>query len=154
VTNRGHTKITVDKRAIGVVALLLVAASGVVATVEGASFDYGYYESLLNRHAKSGVFVDGVAVTAVDYAALAAESKEQSSDYSALLGELAIFKPETLEGQDDKKAFWINVYNIAAIKTIVDQLASERHQECRLLQAMGMTDFRVRRSRSCRLTSA
>jgi hypothetical protein len=113
-------RITVDKRAIRVVALLLVAAPGVVATAEGASFDYRHYESLLSRRAKSGVAIDSIVVTAVDYTALVAESKRPDSDYSALLKELAVFDPETRERQDDKKAFWINVYNIAAIKTIVD----------------------------------
>jgi hypothetical protein len=37
-----------------------------------------------------------------------------------LLGELASFNPETLGNREDKMAFWINVYNIAAIKTIID----------------------------------
>ncbi len=89
-------------------------------TVQAAGFDYSHYGTLLNHYAKPGVSIDGVRVTAVDYAALAKERGKQDSDYETLLKALASFNLETLNSQEDKKAFWINVYNIAAIKTIVD----------------------------------
>jgi hypothetical protein len=88
--------------------------------IHAAPFDYRPHESILHRFAKPGVVIDGKDVTAVDYAALASEAGKSSSDYSTLLGELASFNPETLGNREDKMAFWINVYNIAAIKTIVD----------------------------------
>jgi len=88
--------------------------------VQAASFDYTHYEALLNRYTKPGVSIDDVRVTAVDYAALAKEKGKQGSDYKTLLKVLASFNLETLDNREDKKAFWINVYNIAAIKTIVD----------------------------------
>jgi len=89
-------------------------------TVQAASFDYSHYETLLNRYTKPGVSIDGVRVTAVDYTALAKERGKQGSDYQTLLKDLGSFNLETLDSREDKKAFWINVYNIAAIKTIVD----------------------------------
>ena len=98
-------------------AFLILVVSG---TGQAASFDDSHYATLLNHYAKPGVSIDGVRVTAVDYAALAKEAGKQGSDYETLLKELASFNSETLESNDDKKAFWINVYNIAAIKTIVD----------------------------------
>lgn len=85
-----------------------------------ASFDYNHYESILNRHAKPNISIDGVLVTAVHYSALAEEAGKQNSEYSTLLKDLASFNPETIGSREDKVAFWINVYNIAAIKTIVD----------------------------------
>ena len=75
---------------------------------------------ILNRYAKPNVSIDGVLVTAVDYAALASEAGNPDSDYSGLLKDLASFNPETPGSREDKIAFWINVYNIAAIKTIID----------------------------------
>ncbi len=88
--------------------------------VQAASFDDSHYEALLNRYTKPGVSIDGVRVTAVDYADLAKEKGTRGSDYNILLKDLASLNPETLDNRDDKKAFWINVYNIAAVKTIID----------------------------------
>ena len=88
--------------------------------VQAASFDYSHYGALLTHYTKPGVSIDGVQVTAVDYAALAKEKGKQGSDYNTLLKDLASLNPETLENPEDKKAFWINVYNIAAVKTIID----------------------------------
>ena len=49
---------------------LLSLSVFVSTTVQGANFDYRHYESILNRHVKPNVSIDGVLVTAVDYAAL------------------------------------------------------------------------------------
>jgi len=94
---------------------LFIATSG-----QTASFDYNHYESILNHYAKLNVLIDGVLVTAVVYSALAKETGKQNSEYSTLLKYLASFNPDTIGSREDKMAFWINVYNIAAIKTIVD----------------------------------
>ncbi len=88
--------------------------------VTAAGSDYSRYEALLNRYTKPGVSIDGVRVTAVDYAALTKEKGKQDSDYEMLLKDLAAFNPENLTDREDKKALWINVYNVAAIKTIID----------------------------------
>jgi len=85
-----------------------------------SSFDYRNYESILNHYLEPGTVIDGIRVSAVNYAALATEAGHPGSNYGALLEELALFNPETLDSREDKMAFWINVYNIGAIKTIVD----------------------------------
>ena len=85
-----------------------------------STFDYRNYELILHRYLKPGAVIDGIRVSAVDYAALAVEAGEPGSDYSTLLKDLASFNPETLDSREDKMAFWINVYNIAAIKTLID----------------------------------
>ena len=89
-------------------------------TALAADFDYKNYASILRLYTKPNVSIDGVIVTAFNYGALAAEAGKAVSEYKALLKELASFNPETLEPREDKIAFWINVYNIAAIKTILD----------------------------------
>lgn len=93
--------------------------------VWGADFDYTRYESLLKRHVRPEVKIDGIAVAAVDYASLAGEAKKPGSDYNFLLKELAAFNPVSLRSRDAQIAFWVNVYNIAAIKTIVDHYPVE-----------------------------
>jgi hypothetical protein len=89
-------------------------------SVQASTFDYRHYESILNRYSKPDVLIEGIQVAAVDYAALAGDAKKEESDYSKLLRELVSFDPETFDTREDKIAFWINVYNIGAIKTIVD----------------------------------
>jgi len=90
-----------------------------------SAFDYRHFESILHRFLKPGAIIDGVRVSAIDYAALAAQAGQPGSDYSTLLKDLASFNPETLDKREDKMAFWINVYNIAAIKTLVDHYPVE-----------------------------
>jgi len=111
------------QRSLNVMCLLLVLF--VSMTVQAVGFDDSHYEELLKRYTKPGVSIDGVRVTAVDYAALGKERDKQGSDYETLLKDLASFNLETMKSQEDKKASWINVYNIAAIKTIVDHYPAE-----------------------------
>jgi len=85
-----------------------------------STFDYRHYESILHRFLKPGAIIDGVRDSAIDYAPLATEAGQPGSDYSTLLKDLASFNPEALDNREDRMAFWINVYNIAAIKTLVD----------------------------------
>jgi hypothetical protein len=94
--------------------------AGASAAALAAEFSYSHYETLLTRYVKPGVTINGISVNAMDYAALASGAKKPDSAYSLLLKELAAFDPATLGSREEKMAFWINVYNIAAIKTIVD----------------------------------
>jgi len=87
---------------------------------DGADFDYTRYAALLATRVKAGVSINGIATAAVDYSTLAKDAKLATSDYSLLLKELAIFDPGTLKSREERIAFWVNVYNIAAMKTIVD----------------------------------
>lgn len=100
--------------------VLLFPFMAAIHSAGGAEFDYRQYEALLKGHVTKGIVIDGIAVNAVDYAALAEAAQRPESEYTLLMKELAAFDPRTLETGDDKKAFWINVYNIAAIETIVD----------------------------------
>jgi hypothetical protein len=93
---------------------------GAPALTRGADFTYVQYETLLKRYVKSNVKINGITINAVDYAALKKDASSPDSPYSKLLRELAAFDPASLASRKEKMAFWINVYNIAAIKTIVD----------------------------------
>jgi hypothetical protein len=85
-----------------------------------ADFDFKNYEWILSHYTKPKVSIDGIIVTACNYGSLAAEAGKPGSAYQTLLKDLGAFDPETLSNREDKMAFWINVYNLAAIKTIVD----------------------------------
>jgi hypothetical protein len=102
--------------------ILLAAIAPAVPLVSfGADFSYSPYEALLRRYVKPDVTIDGISLNAVDYTALSQEAAKQDSPYALLLKELAAFDPATLASREEQMAFWINVYNIAAIKTIVDR---------------------------------
>lgn len=95
------------------------------ATVMGGDFNYTRYESLLKRQVRTGMKIDGITVNAIDYAALVRELKKPDSDYSLLLRDLASFDPALLKSREEKIAFWVNVYNIGALKTIIDHYPVE-----------------------------
>jgi hypothetical protein len=108
---------------------MIVSSLPVIAS--GADFNYSNYEALLKRHIKTGVSINNIRLNAVDYSSIAGEAKQAASDYSTLLKELAAFDPVTLKIREEKIAFWVNVYNIGAIKTIivhypVDSIRSKR----------------------------
>ena len=91
----------------------------------GGDFNYAHYDALLKRHVKTWVKIDGITVNAVDYTSLARDAKRPDSDYALLLRELATFDPAALKSREEKIAFWVNAYNIAAMKTIVDHYPVE-----------------------------
>jgi hypothetical protein len=98
----------------------LVLAMLLPAAASGAEFPFGHYESLLNQHVKTGVTINGTRLNAVDYAALSRDAKHPDSDYSLLLKSLAAFDTAVLKSREEKIAFWVNVYNVGAIKTVID----------------------------------
>lgn len=100
--------------------LLLVLSLPGAQCALAADFDYRYYEQLLKDHVRTDVIIEGVALNAVDYTALKQDAARDDSAYNRLLAQLAAFDPATLGTREEQKAFWINVYNVAAIKTIVD----------------------------------
>lgn len=104
--------------------ILLIAAlcfiAGAPTPARGADFTYAQYEELLKRYVRPDVNIAGIMISVVDYAGLARDAAKPDSPYVRLLNGLSAFDPATLGSREEKMAFWINVYNIAAIKTIVD----------------------------------
>lgn len=103
---------------IWLLVMMIVVSLPVFAS--GADFNYSHYENLLKRHVKPGSIINGIRLNTVDYVALAREASQAGSDYSLLLKELATFDTASLKNREEKIAFWVNVYNIGAMKTIVD----------------------------------
>ena len=74
------------------------------------------YAQLLARHVRP-VTRHGVALNGVDYRALA-----QDPLFGRVTTALARFDPTRLEGRQERLAFYINAYNILAIKVVLDNL--------------------------------
>jgi hypothetical protein len=103
---------------LSIIALFFI--TGAPSLAQGSDFAYAQYEALLKQYMKPHVTIDGISVNALDYSTLAQDASKPNSSYSLLLKELAAFDTSVLGNQEEEMAFWINVYNIAAIKTIVD----------------------------------
>jgi hypothetical protein len=75
-------------------------------------FDANLYARLLERHTR---VVEDAARVRVDYSGLA-----NSPDWRRLLENLAKTEPDGLTSQAEKLAFWINAYNILAMRLVAD----------------------------------
>lgn len=93
--------------ALGAGALLAVGAS--------AASGGDAYRGLLARHVRPGI-VDGIRLNLVDYASLA-----RDPSYAVALDDLRRADPDALPSDADRFAFWVNAYNLLAIKVIVDR---------------------------------
>lgn len=100
-------------------ATLLLSAVPVLAlaattTGSGQPFASDAYRRLLARHVSPGV-IDGISSTLVDYGALRADP-----DYARALDDFATADPARMS-RAERFAFWINAYNLMAIRTVVDR---------------------------------
>lgn len=85
-----------------------------------ASFDFAPYAKLLGTYLSVNRQIHGIPANTLDYARLNREQSAKGSDWRLLLAALADFDPQSMTERNERMAFWINVYNIAAIKTILD----------------------------------
>ncbi|MFQ5487201.1 MAG: DUF547 domain-containing protein [Gammaproteobacteria bacterium] len=76
--------------------------------------DWQAYAQVLQRHVRP-VVLDGIALNGVDYAAL-----RKDPLYAKVRAGLAHFDPAHLAGHEERLAFYINAYNILAIKVVTD----------------------------------
>jgi hypothetical protein len=76
--------------------------------------DWSDYSSLLGKHVQPGV-KRGVALNTVNYAEL-----KKGGEVDRVAAQLAAFPMEKLASRDEKLAFYINAYNVLAIKMVLD----------------------------------
>ncbi len=79
-----------------------------------------YFGQMFKRHWRSPVVIHGIPTTVFDYAGLASEVGQPESDFEQSLAALKRVDPDQLEGGDREKAFWINVYNLGAMKLVAE----------------------------------
>ena len=83
-------------------------------TVPAGAFSFSEWNFLLKKYV-SPKTISGVRINAVDY-------KQLKSDpvFKNLVSNLNDFSPSDLSSKKDQLAFWINAYNIMAVKTVLD----------------------------------
>ena len=74
------------------------------------------WSEILSESVSSGE-LDGVPLNVVDYQRINTDAR-----FRQLISDLQKFDPTTLESESEKMAFWINVYNIAAVKMVLGNL--------------------------------
>ncbi len=100
-------RIFFEKFWVLVVCLMLVPSSA-------WAFDFKAWDGLLKKHVGPTTIAD-VRLAGVDYPAI-----KKDHAFAKLIADLKSFSPATLKMSKEKMAFWINVYNIMAVKMVVD----------------------------------
>ena len=96
-------------------ALVVIAALGASGGPHAAAADATAYARLLKAHVRPGS-VSGIHLHLVDYQGIKADPS-----YAQALRDLAEVRIERLTSDADRLAFWVNAYNLLAIKAVLDQ---------------------------------
>ena len=94
-------------------AAVIAALLGAALPADAAENDA--YARLLKAHVRPGT-VSGIRLALVDYRAVKADPA-----YAQALNALAESRPDALTSDAERIAFWVNAYNLAAIKAVLDQ---------------------------------
>ena len=89
----------------------------------GAEPDAGFerlYGELLATYWRPPVTIHGIRTTTFDYAGMKRDAEADDSIFRRTLAALEHAEPDRLAGEAALKAFWLNAYNFAAIRLIVD----------------------------------
>lgn len=105
--------------------ILLTVFLGLCSTAQANTFDYDLYQKFLNNYTQPDRKIAGVSLTEVDYPTIAGTAAQADSAYGLLLQHFSSFDPTTLRTQNEKLAFWINAYNLGAIKMIIDHFPTD-----------------------------
>jgi hypothetical protein len=106
--------LTRRSRLAGVLKSCIVTAflAGALPAVAGAD---DAYARLLKAHVRPGE-IGGIRLHLVDYRAVKSDPA-----YAEALAALAVARVEALGSDAEREAFWINAYNLLAIKAVLDQ---------------------------------
>jgi len=86
----------------------------VLAPSSAWAFDFKGWDGLLKKYV-GPTTIDGVRLAGVNYAVM-----KKDPAYSKLIKDLKSFSPATLKTPQEKMTFWINTYNVMAVKMVVD----------------------------------
>jgi hypothetical protein len=95
-------------KSIVFIGLLVFMASPAIA------FDFTSWDALLKKNVEPKV-ISGVKLNAVNY-----KSIDSDPAYKKLIGDLKSYNLSDLKSENDKLSFWINVYNVMAVKMVLD----------------------------------
>ena len=97
----------------GILILMMILILNGTAAAE-QKFDFSGWDALLKKHVKPTT-LEGVRLNALDYARVRTDP-----EFKKIVSALKSFSPAPLKTRQEKLAFWINVYNIMAIKMVLD----------------------------------
>ncbi len=103
-----------------IVVLLPSICVQVSSTAFASGFSYKTYQQFLDKYVVPGKYVADIKLNVVDYDSIQRDLGMPESLYEQILKQLLDFDPEVLLNREDRIAFWINAYNIGAIKMIID----------------------------------
>lgn len=86
----------------------------VLAPSSAWAFDFKGWDGLLKKYV-GPTTIDGVRLAGVNYAGI-----KKDPAYGKLIADLKSFSPATLKTLQEKMTFWINTYNVMAVKMVVD----------------------------------
>lgn len=86
---------------------------------QALAFDYSNWEALLKKYVAPQT-LEGIPMLAMNYRGLGKDSL-----YTVLLAELENASVSSLKSQEEKLTFWINAYNIMAVKMVLDHYPVE-----------------------------
>ena len=87
--------------------------------VTSKNFDFSDWDFLLKKYVNTNT-LDGIRLNTVNY-----EKLKSDQIFLNLVNGLKLFSPSQITTKDEKLAFWINVYNIFAVKMVVDHYPIE-----------------------------
>ena len=86
----------------------------VLAPSSAWAFDFKGWDGLLKKHV-GPTTIAGVRLAGVNYPGI-----QKDPAYAKLIADLKTFSPSKLKTDKEKMTFWINVYNVMAVKMVVD----------------------------------
>ena len=78
------------------------------------------YGELLATYWRSAVTINGVDTTVFDYAQMTRDAQKSGSQFEQILKAIERVEPTQLLNLNEAKAFWINAYNFAAMRLVID----------------------------------
>lgn len=109
-----------------IVALLSLLLPG----LQAAEPDWKAYSAILQKHVRAGN-KNGLPLALVDYASI-----KKDPVWKTVTDELASYSPARLQTRTEQLAFYINAYNILAIKRVVDHYPVKSIKDTGLLNTM------------------
>ncbi len=100
--------------------LFFFLAFSAVTEAEDTSFN-ALYNEFLKTYWQPSVVIHGIQATVFNYEAMKRDAVKPGSLFVRIEKKLAAMDPRALGKKDKAKAFWINVYNFAAMRLVIDQ---------------------------------
>jgi hypothetical protein len=98
----------------------LIVFFGMLHSAVAARFDYSDFAEFLDRYVVEQKKIKDFTLNVVDYGGIQKSLEKPGSLYESLLKQFEEFDPGTIQNRENEIAFWINAYNIGAIKMIMD----------------------------------